>query len=106
MPYLSVRASGNQDPYLLAWTMQAVELGKIQCRGRVGAYHPHQVPQILQCFKLVLDDDDTRPPIIADLMVLGAPLLPNMGISISSRWFVGLQLASAFLFALEMDLWS
>ena len=70
------------------------------------AIHPHQVPQILQCFKLVLDDDDTRAHIIANLMVLGAPLLPNMGISFFSGGIVGLQLASALLFASEMDLWS
>ena len=102
MPHLSVRAVGNQDPYLLAWTMQAVELGQIQCRGRVAAYRPHQVPQILQLLKLAQADDDTRFLIIADLTVLGVPLLPNLGISIYFAGIVRLQLASALLFASEI----
>ena len=82
MPHFSVRAPGNQDPYLQAWTMRAVWLDQIECRGWVTAYHWHEVTRIMQCFKLVIKDDDTRSFIVANLVVLGAPYLPNPGISI------------------------
>ena len=49
--------------------------------GWITAYNWHEVTRIMQCFKLVIESDDTRSFIVANLIVLGAPHLPNSGIS-------------------------
>ena len=72
--------------------------------GWVAAYHWHRVTGILQCFNLVLDDDEAKSLIIADPTLLGAPLLPNLGNQFSFAKIVSLQLASALLFASGIEM--